>query len=572
MAEVEASSSAASLLASFGFSDSMVDDAPPPPPPASLTAVTQYLSTIEDYEAWKSKDLKALRQQVGRLSAFIDRDKFQGMSEQDYSKMVYERKSEKVLRQKQKAANLKHIETTKLRSGRIQALNNLISNADDGSNQLQYLVPDGVGSSDRPGSVPLLTSPSSSPPVNLTKPRSCYTCKARFTTLHHFYDQLCPPCASLNYSKRFQTVDMSGKVCIVTGGRVKIGYRCVLKLLRSNATVIVTTRFPKSAENNYKSDPDYPKWISSNRLHVFGLDLRDLVEVERFCSFVISEFKKVDVLVNNACQTVRRGAKYYENKVEEEMESTPGEGVKLFQVFEDKREKLEGSNVATIESESDGFDVTGSLSRADDMKNCNVSRSAKMSLLPLTPSDTTRDEMPTGLTDVNGQQLDLSKTNSWLLKLGEVQTPEIVECMFINVVSPFILNGRLLPYMGRNSFIINVSAMEGKFYRFKTENHPHTNMAKAALNMMTRTSAQSLSERGIFMNSVDTGWINDENPREKAAKTRENNNFQTPIDEIDAAARILDTVMVGVKEGWGVKEGVEGIQGKFLKDYVESEW
>jgi hypothetical protein len=83
------------------------------------------------------------------------------------------------------------------------------------------------------------------------------------------------------------------------------------------------------------------------------------------------------------------------------------------------RPQLEGSNVATIESESDGFDVTGSLSRADDMKNCNVSRSAKMSLLPLTPSDTTRDEMPTGLTDVNGQQLDLSKTNSWLLKLGE---------------------------------------------------------------------------------------------------------------------------------------------------------
>lgn len=114
--------------------------------------------------------------------------------------------------------------------------------------------------------------------------------------------------------------------------------------------------------------------------------------------------------------------------------------------------------------------------------------------------------------------------------------------------------------------------MEGKFYRFKTENHPHTNMAKAALNMMTRTSAESLASRGVFMNSVDTGWINDENPREKAAKTKVNNNFQTPIDEIDAAARILDTVMVGVKEGWGVEEGVEGIQGKFLKDYVESEW
>ncbi|GMH79250.1 hypothetical protein TL16_g09485 [Triparma laevis f. inornata] len=566
-----ASDSASSLLASFGFSDSMIDDLPLPPPPADLPSVTAFLSTIQTYSDWKSKDLKYLRQQIGRLGSFLDRDKFQGMSEEEYSKMVYERKSEKVLKQKQKAANLKHIETTKLRSGRIEALNSLIKKDDDGSGQLQYLVPDGVGDEDRAGAVPMIGD--GEPAVNLTKPRSCYTCKARFTTLHHFYDQLCPPCSTLNYTKRFQTANLKDKICVVTGGRVKIGYRVVLKLLRSGGTVVVTTRFPKSAENVYKSDPDYSTWISENRLHVFGLDLRDLVEVERFCKFVIEKFKRVDVLINNACQTVRRGAKFYENKVDEEAKSEGGEGVKLFEHFEETREKIQGNGFKTIESESNGFDVSSSLARADNkISTLNVSRSAAMSLLPLTPNDTTRDSLPTGLTDINGQQLDLSKTNSWLLKLGEVQTPEIVECMFINVISPFILNGRLLPYMGKNSFIVNVSAMEGKFYRFKTENHPHTNMAKAALNMMTRTSAESLASRGVFMNSVDTGWINDENPREKAAKTKVVNNFQTPIDEIDAAARILDTVMVGVKEGWGVEEGVEGIQGKFLKDYVESEW
>lgn len=139
--------------------------------------------------------------------------------------------------------------------------------------------------------------------------------------------------------------------------------------------------------------------------------------------------------------------------------------------------------------------------------------------------------------------------------------------------APFVLNSRLKPLMRipdshDDRYIINVSAMEGKFYRYKMANHPHTNMAKAALNMMTRTSAEDLAKNHrIYMNSVDTGWINDENPLERATKTAATNLFQTPIDEIDAAARILDPVFSGVNNPDAEKD-----YGKFLKDYRETEW
>ena len=178
---------------------------------------------------------------------------------------------------------------------------------------------------------------------------------------------------------------------------------------------------------------------------------------------------------------------------------------------------------------------------------------------------------------MHGQQIDLRSNNSWRLKLDEVPLPELAEVMAINAVAPFVLNARLTPLLSRSAaletndaraaFIVNVSAMEGKFYRHKTPNHPHTNMAKAALNMMTRTSAAELAEkRRVFMTAVDTGWINDENPRHIAARIAEAHDFQTPIDEVDAAARVLHPVF----HGYG--PGVEPLRGVFLKDYVATEW
>ena len=158
-----------------------------------------------------------------------------------------------------------------------------------------------------------------------------------------------------------------------------------------------------------------------------------------------------------------------------------------------------------------------------------------------------------------------------------VSTPELIECLFINAVAPFVLNSRLKPLMTTpqsdtrpDRFIINVSAMEGKFYRYKMPNHPHTNMAKASLNMLTRTSAEDLAKsHRIYMNSVDTGWINDENPLERASKTAQQNVFQTPIDEIDAASRILDPIFVSIMN---TDKDFTPEYGKFLKDYHETEW
>eukprot|EP01050_Picozoa_sp_SAG11_P008771 SAG11_NODE_788_length_7169_cov_1.889109_4_plen_214_part_00 len=195
------------------------------------------------------------------------------------------------------------------------------------------------------------------------------------------------------------------------------------------------------------------------------------------------------------------------------------------------------------------------------------------------------EALPAGAYDVNGQQLDLRRVNSWLLKLGEIETVEAAEVFAINALGPFTLNSKLKPLLlaatqldigaggepeggggGRDAFIVNVSAMEGKFYRFKTANHPHTNMAKAALNMLTRTASDDLRTMRIYMNSVDTGWINDENPLDKAARIAVENQFQTPIDEIDAAARILDPVLVGCHRPPTLHYGA------FFKDYRLTEW
>ena len=212
-----------------------------------------------------------------------------------------------------------------------------------------------------------------------------------------------------------------------------------------------------------------------------------------------------------------------------------------------------------------------SSSNTKEMALGNLSSAAQSQLVVMEQDKDGENHCPKGKLDVNGQQIDLRKINSWNLHLHDVQTPELAEVFAINTLAPFILNSRLQPLMMRvdddkGRYVINVSAMEGKFYRHKGPEHPHTNMAKAALNMMTRTCASDLAlKHNIYMNSVDTGWINDENPLEKARKTAEEHNFQTPIDEIDAAARILDPIMVGVNKK-------RYIYGKFLKDYNETEW
>ncbi|KAK2951572.1 putative L-fuco-beta-pyranose dehydrogenase [Blattamonas nauphoetae] len=196
--------------------------------------------------------------------------------------------------------------------------------------------------------------------------------------------------------------------------------------------------------------------------------------------------------------------------------------------------------------------------------------SALLSQIHLDPTDATPPSLiDTTRRDTDNQPIDTRTHNSWVATIDQVSSVELVEVHLINSFAPFVLISQLEALMAQDQstdhFVVNVSAMEGKFHRtFKSFNHPHTNMAKASLNMLTRTSASDLARRRIFMNAVDTGWITDEKPLHAAVRAEEGG-FSPPLDEVDAMARILDPIFVGVNTG------VLHF-GKFFKDYFVSEW
>jgi NAD(P)-dependent dehydrogenase (short-subunit alcohol dehydrogenase family) len=198
--------------------------------------------------------------------------------------------------------------------------------------------------------------------------------------------------------------------------------------------------------------------------------------------------------------------------------------------------------------------------------------SAKLSQIPYSFDNTlvAQEVFPEGELDADLQQVDLRKTNSWRLKLGAIETTEMIEVQLVNSVAPFVLCNRLAELMKKDDtgmkHIINVSAMEGKFHRFfKESRHPHTNMAKAALNMLTHTASGELAKSGIYMNAVDTGWVTDEDPAELSKMKQEVHDFQPPLDIVDGAARVMDPLLDGINTGkhWC---------GKFLKDYRPIDW
>lgn len=345
----------------------------------------------------------------------------------------------------------------------------------------------------------------------------CYVCKGNFHDLHHHYHLLCPPCAATSWARRAPRVDLSGRIALVTGGRIKIGFQCVLALLRNGAQVIATTRFPRDAEHRFLAEADAAQW--RDRLTLERLDLRRVPSVEAFADRLCATLPHLDIVINNAAQTIKRPREFYADLIA--AEPVPW------------------------------------LLEADTTPDDPASRLVRT----LTPVER----------DTHGQPLDMRADNSWSRRLHEVSTMEMLEVQLVNAVAPFLLTARLRPALLRSPharrFVVQASAMEGQFARAgKTEFHPHTNMAKAGLNMLVRTSAQDWARDGIYMNAVDTGWVTDERPYPEAMRQREAQDFFAPLDTVDGAARLLDPIVRGLTCD------DEPRFGHFLKDFEPHDW
>ncbi|MBL9038830.1 MAG: SDR family NAD(P)-dependent oxidoreductase [Archangium sp.] len=404
----------------------------------------------------------------------------------------------------------------------------------------------------------------------LEKARHCYVCKVEYRTLHHFYDAMCPTCGDFNYAKRFQTAKLDGTYALITGARLKIGAQAALMLLRAGVHVLVSTRFPHDAAVRYANEPDYEVW--KDRLEIHGLDLRHSPSVELFARWLSQRLPRLDFLINNAAQTVRRPVGFFShlmNVEESPLAKLPERAQHLLLAREACLNDVRGHGSL---GSGAGPDVTGlSAWHVGKQAGAGVVASAKLSQVRYTYDDAAYglEAFPVGKLDADLQQVDLRTMNSWRMTLDEVSTPELLEVQLVNAVAPFILAGRLRGLMRSSpgvKHVVNVSAMEGSFSRgTKTDKHPHTNMAKAALNMMTLTSAPDYAKDGIVMNAVDTGWVTDEDPAQHAARKKDDLGFQPPLDIVDGAARVVDPIFT-------VANGAEPSFGRFLKDYRPTAW
>ena len=387
----------------------------------------------------------------------------------------------------------------------------------------------------------------------LLKARACYICKQDYTMVDAFYHQLCPTCAAMSHQKRDARTDLTGRRALLTGGRAKIGMYIALRLLRDGAHTTITTRFPRDAVRRFSSLLDSADWI--DRLRVVGIDLRDPAQVIGLAESV-AEQGPLDILINNAAQTVRRSPGAYSRLVDAELAPLPDGPLPEMETFGHTNDQ---HPLALARSLSAHPILAAAASKANELTGQALAAGS---------SSLERHAAGTAI-DAGGLVPDLDAHNSWTQRVGAVDPIEMLEVQLANETAPFILVSKLRASLAvspaRRTYIVNVSAMEGVFGRgYKGPGHPHTNMAKAAVNMLTRTSAREMFETdGILMTSVDTGWITDERPHPTKVRLAEEG-FHAPLDLVDGAARVYDPIVRG--------ESGEDVFGVFLKDYAPGAW
>ncbi len=358
----------------------------------------------------------------------------------------------------------------------------------------------------------------------------------------------------MSHAKRDARTDLTGKRALLTGGRAKIGMYIALRLLRDGAHTTITTRFPRDAVRRFSALPDSADWI--HRLKIVGIDLRDPAQVDRA----------------RRRGRGRRSARH------------PHQQRRADRAPLARRLQAAGGCRARPASRRPAARA-GHLRAHERRAPARARRSPSPSHPILAAAARTADEltaeaMAAGSSslerlaagtaiDAGGLVPDEHHVNSWTQHVDQVEPLEMLEVQLANMTAPFLLVSRLRPALAaspaRRTYIVNVSAMEGVFGRgYKGPGHPHTNMAKAALNMLTRTSAREMFETdGILMTAVDTGWITDERPHSTKVRLAEEG-FHAPLDLVDGAARVYDPIVRG--------EAGEDLFGVFLKDYRKSSW
>jgi NAD(P)-dependent dehydrogenase (short-subunit alcohol dehydrogenase family) len=344
----------------------------------------------------------------------------------------------------------------------------------------------------------------------------CYLCDAPFRGDPSAPERRCSDCVELERRKRERRPALAGRVALVTGGRVRIGYAVCVSLLRAGATVHATSRFAASALDRFAREPDYGTFAA--RLAVHSLDLCDLPATERFAERFVARFGAPDILVNNAARTIDHPPSWLDEM------------------------------------------------RAIDRRRLDAlpegARDAARAFDPGPSHELAKDGGTTAL-DHEGQPLDPRPRNAWRAKIGEVPLRELLAVHAVNALAPFVLVDRFRSAMTSGHreahparFIVNVTSPEGRYYRrYKGPWHPHTNMAKAALDMMTRTCAEELASHGVFLSSVDPGWVSDQHTMAVRDVLNTSADFCPPVSVEDAAARVLDPVysaIEGAPPAWGV--------------------
>ena len=279
--------------------------------------------------------------------------------------------------------------------------------------------------------VPLSTSVAAPSAGTLLRSRACYICKTHYTQVDAFYHQLCPDCAQFSHARRDARADLAGRRALLTGGRAKIGMYIALRLLRDGAHTTITTRFPRDAVRRFTQLPDSGDWL--HRLRIVGIDLRDPAQVVGLAD-AVADAGPLDILINNAAQTVRRSPGAYAPLAEAELAPLPDGPLPELLTFGHTNDAHPQALAASVASHPI---LAAAASSADALTKA-----------AMTAGSTSLDRLAAGTAiDAGGLVPDENHVNSWTQHVQDVEPLEMLEVQLANMTAPFLLISRLRPSM-----------------------------------------------------------------------------------------------------------------------------